>query len=107
MAKLRAIIKRPDERFGHVTNISDTLENLQKTVEGPIETVKLIDGAVLICNEEGKLRGLEKNFFMGRPPFGDVILGTVIVVGTQGDEFADCPIEFKTWKWLLEIWGNE
>ena len=107
MAKLRAIIKRPDERFGHVTNISDTLENLQKTVEGPIETVKLIDGAVLICNEEGKLRGLEKNFFMGRPPFGDVILGTVIVVGTKGDEFADCPIEFKTWKWLLEIWGNE
>ena len=106
MAKLRAIIKRPDERFGHVTNISDTLENLQKTVEGPIETVKLIDGAVLIVNEEGKLRNLERNFFMGRPPFGDVIVGTVAVLGTKGDEFCDCPLEFKTWKWLLEIWGN-
>ena len=103
MNKLRAIIKRPDERFGPVTNISDTLENLQKTVEGPIETVKLIDGAVLITNKE---KSGERNFFMGQLPFGDVIVGTVVILGTKGDEFTDCPLEFKTWKWLLEIWGN-
>ena len=106
MTRIRAIIKRPDERFGHVTNISDTLENLQKTVEGPIETVSLMSGAVLIVNEEGKLRGLERNFYKGQRPFGDLIVGTCIVLGTKGDEFTDCPIEFKTWKWLLEIWGN-
>ena len=103
MTRIRAIIKRPDERFGHVTNISDSLENLQKTVDGPIETVSLMSGAVLIVNEEGKLRGLEPNF---RIP-GDLIVGTVAVLGTKGDEFTDCPIEFKTWKWLLEIWGNK
>ena len=39
MAKIRAIIKRPDEKYGHVTNISPTLENLQKTVGGYIEPV--------------------------------------------------------------------
>lgn len=27
--KIKVIIKRPDEQYGHVTNISNTLENLQ------------------------------------------------------------------------------
>ena len=27
MRKIKAIIKRPDEQYGHVTNISDTLKN--------------------------------------------------------------------------------
>ena len=30
--KVRVIIKRPDEEFGHVTNISPSLENLQRNV---------------------------------------------------------------------------
>ena len=102
--KRRAILKRPDEKYGHVTNISTSLENLQKTVEGPIETVKLIDGAVMIRNKE---KSGERNFLMGQLPFGDVIVGTVVILGTKGDEFTDCPLEFKTWKWLLEIWGNQ
>ena len=38
-AKIKVIIKRPDEKAGHVTNISASLKNLQKTVEGNIETV--------------------------------------------------------------------
>ena len=45
-AKIKVIIKRPDEKAGHVTNISASLKNLQKTVEGNIETVseELPDG---------------------------------------------------------------
>ena len=31
-AKIKVIIKRPDEKAGHVTNISASLKNLQKTV---------------------------------------------------------------------------
>ena len=106
MQRYRAIIKRPDEKYGHVTNISISLENLQKTVEGPIETVTLPGGAVLIANEEGKLKGLQHNFIMGLPPFYQQVVGTVAIVGRQGDAFADCPLDFKTWKWMLEIWGN-
>ena len=29
-AKVRCIIKRPDEQYGHVTNISVSLKNLQR-----------------------------------------------------------------------------
>ena len=34
MAMLRAIVKRPDELVGHMTNVSDRLETMQKTVGG-------------------------------------------------------------------------
>ena len=106
MAKIRAIIKRPDEKWGHATNISPSLKNLQKTVDGYIETVKLADGVVLICNEEGKLKGLEPNFRIGEEPFAETIVGTVAVVGAKGDEFVDCPLSFQSWKDLLTDWGN-
>lgn len=104
MRKIKVIIKRPDEKYGHVTWISDTLENLQETVGGFIETVP-IGSAVCICNEEGKLRGLQPNFWLGKM-YSDLIVGTAIIVGTSGEEFADCPLSFDTWKALLKEWGN-
>lgn len=103
MAKIKVIVKRPDEEFGHVCNISNSLENLQKTVGGYIEAVPLTDKIVMICNEDGKLRQLEHNFFL---PF-DRIVGTAIICGVDGDEFSDIPEWFfKVWKKLLRGWGN-
>ena len=103
MSKIKAIIKRPDEEFGHMTNISCTLENLQKIVGGHIETVYL-GGLILIVNEEGKLLGLEPNFRLDQGAFADVIMGTAIVVGQKDDDFGDVPITFQTWKNLLTAW---
>lgn len=107
-AKIRAIIKRPDEKYGHVTNISPTLRNLQNTVGGYIETVPITRNAVCIVNEEGKIWNLPKNFILGTPPFHDVIVGTAIIVGTDDEDenFVDCPLDFKTWKEALIKWGN-
>ena len=104
MSKIKAIIKRPDEEFGHIVNISCTLENLQKIVGGKIETLYLGRGTILIANEEGKLLGLEPNFRIGCGNFADVIVGTAIVVGQNGDDFGDIPITFQTWKNLLTAW---
>ncbi len=116
--KIKCIVKRPDEQFGHVTWISDSLKNLQNTVGGYIETVTLDDGVVLICNEEGKLRDMPYNFTLRIPPrvtmfeainelFGQCkFFGTVIACGTEGDEFADIPIDIREWKALLCEWGN-
>ena len=87
-AKIKVIIKRPDEA-GHVTNISNTLENLQRTVGGPIECVTIAEDLVIICNEEGKLRGLPYNFTC----CGDRFVGTIIMAGRCEDEFTDIPPE--------------
>lgn len=105
-AKIRAIVKRPDEQYGHVTNISNTLRNLQRIVEGPIEVVRITERAVCICNEEGKLRNLQRNFYLGERPFGDLIVGECAIVGVEDDEFVDLDMDFQVWKSLLKRWGN-
>jgi len=108
--KIKCIVKRPDEQFGHVTWVSDSLENLQKTVGGYIGTVTLDNGVVLICNE-GAIRQPPYNFTLRRMvhtflPVSNPIFGTVIACGGDGGKFADIPIDFNEWKSLLCEWGN-
>lgn len=103
--KVKVIIKRPDEEYGHVTNISTSLKNLQKAVEGYIETVSVGENAVCICNEEGKILKLQPNFWMGTK-YKDLIRGTVVIAGVDGSELVDIPFDFGTWKRLLKKWGN-
>lgn len=95
--KIKCIVKRPDEQFGHVTWISDSLENLQKTVGGYIETLSM-PGYTLIVNEEGILLDLHYNCKVA----GFMLFGTIIVAGTQGDEFADVGISFDEWKKIID-----
>ena len=56
MKKLKVIIC-PAEREPYVTNVSDTLEALQKAVGGYIEAVTVLEGVAVLCNEEGRLMG--------------------------------------------------
>lgn len=109
MSKTKVIIKRPDEKAGHVTNISMTLKNLQKIVEGHIEalTIDKDPKVVMICNVDGKLLDLPKSFRIGGLIFFDWIRGTVIICGADGDDFADVPITFATWKEYLKAWCNK
>ena len=101
--KVKVIVKRPDEEYGHVTNISMSLKNLQKTVEGYIETVSVGENAVCICNEEGKILKLQPNFWMGMDALcKDLIRGTVVIVGVDGEDFVDIPFDFDTWKRILK-----
>lgn len=67
MEKIKAIIKRPDETHGHMTWISNTLENLQRTVGGFIEVVPLTVNSVMILNEEGKIKNLDGTSGSERP----------------------------------------
>ena len=43
--------------------------------------------AVIICNEEGRILGLSDNCRVCGVDF----VGTVLIVGTKGDEFCDAP----------------
>lgn len=100
MDEIREIIKRTGEPVGHMTNISNTLENLQSIVGGYIETVTCPNGVVIICNEEGLMNMLPINctIFPGKLSAAMTLVGDIIVVGSKGDEFADVPIDLETWK---------
>lgn len=74
-----------------VIEVENTLKALQDEVGGYIETVTLASDAVVICNEEGRLCGLPYNCrFVGVD-----FVGTILVVGTKGEEFCDVPAFFK------------
>lgn len=75
----------------YVTTISNDLESLQKTVGGYIEAVYPFDDPVaIICNEEGKLNGMELNRAL-RDDLGqiyDILAGPFLVAGLSDDNFA-------------------
>lgn len=96
MKKIKVIVKRPDS-VPYSTHISNSLENLQKTVDGYIETVTLSSDCVVICNEEGMLRGLLYNCNI----CGIDFVGTIVFAGINGDEFSDIPLSFKNFKELF------
>ena len=87
MEKIKVIIKRPDEEKGHVTFVSNTLENLQTHVGGHIEVFRPARDYAIICNEEGKIRGLPVNCSC----FGETFVGNILVIGVDGSEFVDVP----------------
>ena len=96
------IVKMPDEKVGHIETIPNELKAMQELVGGYIETLTLYNGAVLVFNEEGRLRDMELNF---DTPMCN-ILGPAFVCGIDGDDFDDCPMDLKMWKDLLVAWGN-
>ena len=81
MRKIRVLIKRPGE-MPYTAWMSDTLENLQRTVGGYIETVTLRRGLVVICDEEGRLKGYPHNCTID----GIEFVGVIIIAGVDGDE---------------------
>lgn len=96
MRKIKVIIKEPGGNPRSV-NISRRLENLQKTVGGYIETVTLASDLVVICNEEGRLKGLAPNCNICGVDF----VGTIILAGVNGDEFGDIPITYQEAKTMF------
>lgn len=83
---MRVLMKEPG-KDPRTMIIPNDLGTLQQLVDGYIETHTLTDGLVMIVNEEGKLKGLEPNFYVDR--LKDTILGTAIFCGEDGEEFTD------------------
>ena len=80
--KLRVVMVEPGKP-AYETEIDNTLEAEQKAVGGYIEVVPLDNEKILVCNEEGKLNGMQGNRRIGK----DIIAGPFFIVGEDGDEF--------------------
>ena len=74
-------------------DIENTLEALQEAVFGYIETITLAPGrAVMIVNEEGRIRGMAVNPAASAVS-GIPVVGPALIVGVDGEEFCDVPEE--------------
>lgn len=79
---LRILMVEP-RKAPYEASVPHELTAMQQAVGGLIEVVRNGDGTLIICNEEGKLLGMEGN---RRIP-GDVLAGPFFVVGDAGETF--------------------
>lgn len=85
---MKVIRKRPGQ-IPEMIDIENTLEALQAEVGGYIEAVTLAEDLAIICDEEGRLKGKEPNLALHG--MGLDFVGTILVVGVDGEEFCDVP----------------
>lgn len=95
------ILACPVDREPYITNIENSLKNMQNYIGGYIETVTVLKNpqVILICDEEGVLKGRAVN-----PSIPDLdeyggwapgIVGDCFFCGVSGEEFADLPDKWK------------
>ena len=82
--QILVVIKEPGQAPRVEPLFENTLEAFQEAVDGYIEAVTIAEDVVIICNEEGRLRGLPFNVNV----CGIGFVGTIVAVGVKGDEFA-------------------
>lgn len=80
---LRVVYVEPNKE-PRVMDMPHTLEAEQNAVGGLIELVYNDDDTAIVCNDEGKLIGMEGNRRLGN---GTIIAGPFFVVGLTEDDF--------------------
>lgn len=87
-----AVYKKPGEK-AELIEVQNVLEDFQSLVQGNIEVVnigpyiyrteRISQRYLLICNETGKLDGLDANIVLG----SDIVVGNIVVVAAGIDDF--------------------
>lgn len=92
---IQVVLCEPGKK-ARIATISNTLPSLQQIVGGYIEAVYPFDDPVaIICNEEGKINGLELNRAL-RDESGDIydiLAGPFLIVGLGSESFASLTLE--------------
>ena len=86
---MKAILKKVGEAPERI-DIENALDALQQAVGGHIETVSymlLSSRVVVICDEEGRIKGKPYNCTIGATSF----CGDILIVGADEEDFADLP----------------
>lgn len=92
-----------------ITTLKNDLDSLQKAVsigadsQGLIEIIDIDDGVCILCNEEGKLIGLDGNRRIGQ----DIITGVFYVVGEGGHGNLTSLPEDKRQAYQARFWEPE
>lgn len=75
------VLKIEPGKSPYEKEVENTLESLQKEVGGLIECVYLDNNCIAVCNEEGKINGMELNRRLGN----DIIAGPFFIAGDSKD----------------------
>lgn len=79
---LRVLVKRPGLPL-RAEVVENTLRSMQELVGGPIGCITVTEDLAIVCNEEGRIRGLSPSASLLRTQF----FGPVAFVGVSRDRF--------------------
>ena len=79
---MKIVVKKAGQQ-PEVREIPNELHEMQEIVGGYIQAVGLIDNILCVCNEEGKLIGLNPNFILN----DDLIVGDVFFCAAGEEDF--------------------
>lgn len=91
--KMKVLVVEPMQE-PYVKEIDSSLKSLQNEVGGNIQAVyPFEEEAAIICNDEGKMNGLELNraLYDDSGRIYDIIAGTFLICGLTGDSFGSLP----------------
>lgn len=94
--EIKVYVKEPGKPL-EARKIPNTLEAMQQTVGGYIETFTVATDLVIVCNEEGRLIGLPYNCTISG---GVDFVGTIFFAGKFHDQFCDVGVSKE---WLRQI----
>lgn len=95
-------IRKEPGKAPEIVQIENTLEAFQQAVGGYIETVTIASDAVIICDEEGRLKDKATNCSV----MGVDFVGTILVVRVMGEEFVSIPAA-NIKRWMNFLFGKE
>ena len=77
------VLKVEPDKYPEVITIKNELEDMQAIVGGWIEVCPIAEDVAIVCNEEGKINGLELNrpIYNANGEIIDIIAGTFFVAG--------------------------
>lgn len=87
--KIKVVMLEPEKK-AYITEIENSLEEMQSVVEGLIEAYYPFEEEVcIVCNDEGKLLGLPLNRAVKREDgeIIDIIAGTAFICDCKGENF--------------------
>ena len=79
---MKVVIKKVGQE-PEIREINGELHEMQNIVGGWIECFNVVNNIVCVCDEEGKLKNYQPNFFFN----GDVIVGDVFFCADGLDDF--------------------
>lgn len=77
--------------------IENSLEAFQRAVGGYIEVLSLAEDLVIVCNEEGLIKGLPYNCNI----CGEDFRGDIVICGAADGEFTDIPCDWEVLRAFL------
>lgn len=98
---MKVIRKRPGE-MPEVIDVENDVDAICAELGGHMEAVTIAEDLVILCDEEGRLKGKESNVMA--PGLGVDFCGPILVVGADGEEFCDVPnLDTVLWRFFRVV----